>query len=54
MDQQSTNKTNKKSEKEEKCIKKECKHEWIDDLIDLDPDRAKTIYYCVICLATKE
>ena len=26
-----------------------CKHEWITDLIDIDPDRSQTIEYCKIC-----
>jgi type VI protein secretion system component Hcp len=26
-----------------------CKHEWIEDSIDIDPDRSKTIEYCKIC-----
>jgi hypothetical protein len=30
-----------------------CKHEWIQDLIDIDPDRSKTIEYCKICQACK-
>jgi hypothetical protein len=41
--------------KTKKCkIQEECKHEWIDDLIDLDPDKSKIIYYCIICLETKK
>jgi hypothetical protein len=30
-----------------------CKHEWVTDLIDIDPDRSQTIEYCRICQATK-
>jgi hypothetical protein len=30
-----------------------CKHEWITDLIDIDPDRSKTIEYCKSCGKTK-
>jgi len=30
-----------------------CKHEWIIDTIDIDPDRSKTIEYCKICGVTK-
>jgi hypothetical protein len=30
-----------------------CKHEWIVDSIDIDPDRSKTIEYCKICELTK-
>lgn len=26
-----------------------CKHEWIIDTIDIDPDRSKTIEYCKVC-----
>jgi hypothetical protein len=30
-----------------------CKHEWIEDSIDIDPDRSKTIEYCKICGISK-
>jgi len=30
-----------------------CKHEWIIDTIDIDPDRSKTIEYCKICGVTR-
>jgi hypothetical protein len=30
-----------------------CKHEWIQDLIDIDPDRSQTIEYCKICQTSK-
>lgn len=30
-----------------------CKHEWVTDLIDIDPDRSQTIEYCKICQLTK-
>ena len=30
-----------------------CKHDWVTDLIDIDPDRSKTIEYCKICSFTK-
>ena len=33
-------------------IIKKCKHEWIDDLIDIDPDRSKSIRYCSKCYLT--
>ena len=36
----------------EKYIKKHCKHEIIQDLIDIDPDRSKTIFYCKHCETT--
>ena len=31
-----------------------CKHEWIQDSIDIDPDRSQTIEYCKICQVTCE
>ena len=31
---------------------KHCLHEIIDDLIDIDPDRSKTIFYCKKCQLT--
>ena len=34
-------------------IKNRCEHEWTDDLIDIDPDRAEQICYCVKCEVTK-
>jgi hypothetical protein len=30
-----------------------CKHDWVQDLIDIDPDRSQTIEYCKICQTTK-
>ena len=30
-----------------------CNHEWIDDYIDIDPDRSQKITYCRLCEATK-
>jgi len=33
-------------------IEKYCDHEVIDDLIDIDPDRSKTIFYCSKCETT--
>jgi hypothetical protein len=27
-----------------------CVHEYIMDLIDIDPDRSKIIFYCNLCL----
>jgi hypothetical protein len=31
-----------------------CNHEFVDDLIDIDPDRSKTIKYCMHCFFTFE
>ena len=31
-----------------------CNHQWITDLIDIDPDRSKIIVYCEICQITKK
>jgi hypothetical protein len=33
-------------------IKENCIHTIIRDLIDIDPDTSKTIYYCSKCLLT--
>ena len=30
-----------------------CKHEWVQDSIDIDPDRSQTIEYCKICEISK-
>lgn len=38
----------------ENHIKNKCEHEWINDLIDIDPDRAQQICYCVKCEVTKK
>jgi hypothetical protein len=34
----------------EVCV---CEHEWIDDIIDVDPDTSKHICYCIKCEVTK-
>ena len=31
-----------------------CEHSFIEDLIDIDPDRSKIIKYCSVCLFTCE
>lgn len=31
----------------------QCEHKWVKDLIDIDPDRSKEIYYCIKCEMTK-
>lgn len=41
------------NEKLHKKIVTFCKHEWIVDSIDIDPDRSKTIEYCKVCGLTK-
>ena len=33
----------------ENVIYKNCKHKWIDDWIDIDPDTSKRIIYCLHC-----
>jgi hypothetical protein len=35
-------------------IKNICEHEWIEDDIDISPDRSQRICYCVKCEATKK
>ena len=34
-------------------IEENCNHNWITDLIDIDPDRSKTIIYCEYCEKNK-
>ena len=36
----------------EQYLKMNCQHEMITDLIDIDPDRSKTITYCTKCMVT--
>jgi hypothetical protein len=31
------------------CINSNCNHEFIEDVIDISPDRSKTIRYCRFC-----
>ena len=38
----------------EKHIFKMCSHEFIDDLIDINPDRSLNITYCKFCGHTKQ
>ena len=35
----------------DKYVKMHCNHSIITDLIDIDPDRSKTIRYCEYCYA---
>ena len=35
------------------CTEDSCSHEWVFDLIDIDPDRSMHITYCVLCEKTK-
>jgi hypothetical protein len=35
-------------------INKKCEHEWMDDTIDINPDRSQNICYCVKCEVTKK
>lgn len=39
-------------EKVQQYIEVYCQHTIIEDLIDVDPDRSKTIYYCTKCETT--
>jgi t-SNARE complex subunit (syntaxin) len=34
-------------------VKNECKHEYITDTIDIDPEKSQQITYCVFCESTK-
>ena len=33
-------------------LKSECKHDYVEDLIDITPDRSQKITYCKICSCT--
>jgi hypothetical protein len=35
-------------------IQNMCNHEWVEDLIDIDPDRSLNICYCCKCEITKK
>ena len=35
-------------------INNKCEHEWVNDTIDIDPDRSEEICYCVKCEVTKK
>ena len=39
-------------EKVQPYVKIYCQHQINEDLIDIDPDRSKTIYYCTKCETT--
>ena len=39
-------------ERIDNILKAECKHEYIEDLIDITPDRSQKITYCKICSCT--
>tara|TARA_B110000858_G_C17629068_1_gene392614 strand:+ start:668 stop:817 length:150 start_codon:yes stop_codon:yes gene_type:complete len=34
--------------------KKICHHQWINDLIDIDPDRSIYVTYCDLCFECKK
>lgn len=36
----------------EKVLKVECKHEYEEDWIDIDPERSEKITYCKVCNCT--
>lgn len=44
----------KKSKLSSSNIQDTCVHEWIKDLIDIDPDRSQQITYCKHCEVTKQ
>jgi hypothetical protein len=35
-----------------KYLHKHCRHNVVNDLIDIDPDRSMSIFYCTICEST--
>ena len=35
------------------CEDSECEHQFINDLIDLSPDKSLEITYCILCEYTK-
>lgn len=41
-------------EKEKQNVTIDCVHNWINDLIDINPDKSITICYCSKCELTKE
>jgi hypothetical protein len=43
------NEINEKLEFCRKNIKTVCKHQYVNDVIDVDPERSEYITYCVIC-----
>jgi hypothetical protein len=34
-------------------LNKNCSHDYVDDFIDVDPDRTRKITYCTKCMMTK-
>ena len=45
----------KKMVKDMECyLEGECNHNWVHDLVDIDPDRSKSIIYCTQCFITKK
>ena len=43
------NEINEKLDLCRKNIKTICKHQYVNDVIDVDPERSEYITYCVIC-----
>jgi len=46
------NPTNKEKKTPLVKIEEECEHKVVQDLIDIDPDRSVTIFYCEHCFKT--